>query len=297
MNNFSLSQDGIFIKKSFISPKIVQDIDRELSILFNRRSINGSQGFIDLSASGYLSLKSNYKKIAFPIMSIRSINLAELSLLVLDQICQNINKKREDFFLTALEIFYEVNDRPLFWHTDNREGMIRAFLYITGGSQESGAYMYMKGTHKRDYFVQHELNSEQLEKLKDKIIICEGLPGDLVISDTVGFHSNCPRINERKVIVFEFQPSKQKLCDYPQSSNFFSSINLSDEVIKNINIFRNNSDLKKTLHAGDMDFFDYNRVQSLEKVYNFISKLHKFINRTNYILINLFKKIKNKFFK
>ena len=98
MNNFSLSQDGIFIKKSFISPKIVQDIDRELSILFNRRSINSSQGFIDLSTSGYLSLKLNYKKIAFPIMSIRSINLAELSLLVLDQTSQQLNKKREDFF-------------------------------------------------------------------------------------------------------------------------------------------------------------------------------------------------------
>jgi hypothetical protein len=292
MNNFSLSKDGIFIKKSFISSKAVEDISSELSFLFNKRAINGSQGFIDLSTSGYLSLKSNYKKIAFPIMSIRSINLAELSLLVLDQTCEQLNKKREDFFLTALEIFYEINDRPLFWHTDNREGMIRAFIYITGGTKNSGAYMHMKGTHKRDYFVQHELNPEQLVKLKDKIIVCEGLPGDLIIADTVGFHSNCPRINERKVIVFEFQSSKKEGGTYPQSSAFFTSTNLSDEVIKNINIFRNKSDLNKTLHASDMDFFDYKRVRSLDKIYNAISVLNKLINRINYILTNLVKKLK-----
>ena len=165
----------------------------------------------------------------------------------------------------------------MFWHTDNRNGMIRAFLYIRGGSVNSGAFKYMKGTHKRDYYIDHKLSLQEVEKLKEKIFVCEGSPGDLVLSDTLGFHGNCPRLKERRVIVFEFQPKNLNENEIESQSNIFlSSKNLTDKVIKNIDVFRNKSNLSKNLHGSDEIFFNYQRVRNFSKIYDLLKNFVKF---------------------
>lgn len=291
MNLLNLDNDGIYIKQSFIPIDIVNKIDKELSFLFNISSIDGSLGYMDLSNN--LRLKSSRKKIVFPDFAIRSVNLPELSLLVLDQITEQLKKNKEDFFLTNISIFSEINPTPMFWHTDNRKGMIRAFLYIRGGNANSGAFKYMKGTHKRDYYIEHKLSFQEVERLKDKIFICEGSPGDLVLSDTLGFHGNCPRLKERRVIVFEFQPKNLNENEIESQSNIFlSSKNLTDEVIKNIDIFRNKSYFSKNLHGSDEIFFNYQRVKSSSKIYYFFKHSVKFIKSIFvFFYVDLLKKL------
>ena len=96
MNLLNLDNDGIYIKQSFIPIDIVNKIDKELSFLFNISSIDGSLGYMDLSNN--LRLKSSRKKIVFPDFAIRSVNLPELSLLVLDQITEQLKKIKKIFF-------------------------------------------------------------------------------------------------------------------------------------------------------------------------------------------------------
>ena len=280
----SFKNDGILIKKSFISSKLAKDINQELSLIFKKQSTNGTNGYIDIAR--------NYRKVSFPIFSIKSVNLAELSLTVLDQITGPFEMAREDFFLTNLEIFQEINSEPLFWHTDNRNGMVRAFLYIQGGDENSGAFKYMIGTHRRNYYVKHKLIKSQIEQLKDTIFVAKGSPGDLVIADTVGFHANCPRTKLRRIIVFEFQP-RAKIAN--QSSIFLSSTNLSEEVINNINVFRNRSSESEFLHGTDFDFFGHKATKTNEKIYRIAQILVRNSNRADRFLNCVLSKLK--FFK
>jgi hypothetical protein len=288
MSNLTLDKDGVSFVRSFLSKDLADKLNSELSFLFSQRSINGSMGYIDLSNSGYLSLNSSYSKIAFPTLSIKSLNILELSLSVLDLVAKELEKNKKDYHLTSLEVFEEKNPTPLYWHTDNRKGMIRCLLYILGGDTNSGSYMYMKGTHKRDYNIKHILPDEQVNKLKDKIYICEGRPGDLILSDTLGFHANRPRLKKRRVIIFEYQPSEQAVG--PQSNIFLSSSFLTDEIIKNIDVFRNKAKESNSLHGNDVDFFNVEK-NRYHTIYGFITLIEKSVNRLKYIINKIVKKI------
>ena len=139
----SLKSDGISITTKFLSDEACNLINEELDILYSPShfSINGYLGHV---------LNTNTTKtIALPTASIKSINLLELAVNIAEQI-QKEDPIPEHRILSALEIWQEENQPvPLFWHTDNREGMVRAFIYLEGGRDDSGAFRYMKGTHKR----------------------------------------------------------------------------------------------------------------------------------------------------
>lgn len=42
-------------------------------------------------------------------------------------------------------------------HTDNNSGMFRCFIFLNGADKLSGASKYIRGSHRRDFFVKHKL--------------------------------------------------------------------------------------------------------------------------------------------
>jgi hypothetical protein len=83
--------------------------------------------------------------------------------------------------------------------------------------------------------VHHKLSELDEEKMRDKIVTLVGTAGDLVVFDSFGFHANCPRIKERRVLMFEFQVSDSN--EYPRSSIALLSCNLTDKVVEALDLF------------------------------------------------------------
>ena len=257
-SKLNLRDDGISITTKFLSDESSNLINQELDVLYSPSH---------LSLNGYLGHVFNNntaKTIALPTASVRSINLLELAIDIAEQI-QKEDPIDEHRVLTALEIWQEKNQPvPLFWHTDNREGMIRAFIYLEGGEENSGAFKYMKGTHKRrdeimgscaedckdhSEFYHNKLTDEQITNEKHNIIIANNGPGAMAIAYTEGFHGNLPRINRRRILMYEFQPYSK--FDYPRSDIYLPSSLLSEKVRDNINLFVNSPEQSPQFYGTD----------------------------------------------
>ena len=260
MTNMTLNLrlDGISTVENFLTPAQVQKINTELDRIFSpgHLSINGYLGHVFGTA--------NLKSVALPTASIRSVNLLELAVDI-NNILNEQDRLHEERVITALEIWQEENQPiPLFWQTDNREGMVRAFIYIKGGHDNSGAFRYMKGTHlrkeeilsqmspelsKENKYYNNKLSEEQVETEKDNIITVNSGAGTLTLAYTEGFHCNQPRIDQRRVIMMEFQPKSKE--DYPRSEIYLASSQLTEKVLSNISIFENKP--QKTPHYYGTD--------------------------------------------
>jgi hypothetical protein len=221
---------GLQIIPNFLSPETLQTINAELDGLFARPSINGSLYSIFLG--------QNYQEVMIPSINVRSVNLLEIALGMRDAMKKVSSRVRDgQYRLTDIEIFSErKNPQPLFWHTDNRPGMLRAQIYLRGGQSRSGAFQYMLGTHRRDYFVKHKLSAQQISDLQDKVFDCIAPEGSLVLFDPVGFHAKRPNIEERRSLFFEIQP---RGVDYAKGNAFLYSANLSATVRNNLDFFVN----------------------------------------------------------
>ena len=191
-----LQKDGIYIEDNFLSLKQCEDLNNELDTIFSPEhlSVNVYMGPVIWT--------STLKRVALPTASIRSINLIELAIETanLIQLHDPISEHR---ILSALEVWQEENQPvPLFWHTDHREGMIRAFFYIEGGTEMSRAFKYMKGTHKRknqilgisatnkkseSNYYHNKLSHEKIAQESSNIVIANNGPGALVVAYTEGF--------------------------------------------------------------------------------------------------------------
>ena len=253
-----LQKDGIAIFEDYLSENDRSSINKELDKLFSpaHLSLNGYLGHV----FGTTKLKS----IALPTASIKSLNLLEhaIDIANLIQAADPIDEQR---VLTALEIWEEVNQHiPLFWHTDNREGMIRAFIYIEGGKVDSGAFKYMKGTHKRrneilgqkaedsqdnSEFFHNKLTEKQVQSEADNIVVADNGPRSMAIAYTEGFHGNFPRIKRRRVIMFEFQPLSK--FNYPRSEIYIPSSLLSRKVQQNLQLFANQAENSPQYYGTD----------------------------------------------
>jgi hypothetical protein len=238
-------KDGIIVFDGFIEAISLSRINAELDKLMASASLNGSAGCVWLS--------NDYKTLAVPTYLLRSVNLLEIAIKIHDKFRHLPKYCKENYVLTNIEFFEEKNTTPLIWHTDNRLGMLRAFLFLEGGRVDSGALKYMKGSHVRDYYVEHELDLHRIHELQSTISIAEAREGSVVLADTMGFHSNQPRVKKRRVIVFEFQP---KNSNYPRSPIALGSFHLSQEVIKNIALFQN--DANPNLHNHGADYLLFN---------------------------------------
>jgi len=239
-----LGERGIAICPGFLTEPELEALNKEITDLLERPSINGAISGI-FHTRGY-----DHREVLFPASSIHSINLLELALDVRDLfVREQPELASQNLKLTNLEIFSEEGNRePLFWHTDNRNGMVRAMIYLTGGEDRSGKFQFMVGTHKRDYYVEHKLTDDQIKKLSHTIFDCSGAPGALMLFDSVGFHAKKVCIENRRTIMIEFQPEG---AAYKKSNIVFSSFNLSDRVMKNIEFLDNGFQVDGSTHGLD----------------------------------------------
>ena len=122
---------------------------------------------------------------------------------VIKTLDKNINQS--DYELTNIDILKD-NNNELMWYTDNTKNMYRAFIYLQGGSDTTGAFRQMIGTHSRDYTINHELDETTItqKNLNEKIVTCDYPVGSLIISDINGFHSNCKKETPRIIVIFDF---------------------------------------------------------------------------------------------
>lgn len=218
--------NGIKIIKNFLKKEITDKINDEIDKYLETPVCNSN-------IRGFSILSPYVKEISLPIVSINSSNLMELACLVLDQF--KIVKKIEDYILTNIQIFSEKkNKTPLFWHTDQRKGMLRAQIYLRGGKKDSGGFQYMEGTNNFNHQVTHKLSKKEIDEMKDLIVDCSGEEGDLILFDSFGFHAKHPCVQERRTIMFEFQNKNSK---FVKSHLLIDNQKLSPTVINNLKFF------------------------------------------------------------
>lgn len=224
-SELDLCRDGVRFIKNFLDANTLNLLNSELDALFCDLSFNKN-----VSASARIG--KNLFEVTSPI-SIHSINLLELGVDI-----HNIIKSHglgKDLILTNLEIFRELNnDKYLPFHTDERQGMYRAQIYLKGGGESSGGFKYIAGTHNLNHTVQHHLSREEVRKCKPFIYDLAGNPGDLIVFDSFGFHAKDACIWERRTIMFEFQ---ERGSTYVKSSLKIDNRKLTPKVVDNFPLF------------------------------------------------------------
>lgn len=225
-----LEVDGAAVVKGFLDLGQIERMNAELDSVFSTPVFNQSH-------RGFVWRNPTLKSIS-SLSCIRNFNLLELAIDVFHRTIPPGRQPR--MILTNLEIFSEHNNRkPLYWHTDQRRGMIRAQIYLRGGGVRSGGFLYMRGTHKVDHTIEHKLTPHEIEQFKDTIMDCSGTPGDLVVFDSFGFHAKTVCIEERRTIMFEFQNVDSP---YVKSSIELNNSQMSPKVIEQFSLFRQAED-------------------------------------------------------
>ncbi|MBN4078011.1 hypothetical protein JYT29_01635 [Nitrospina gracilis] len=229
-----LSEDGISIIENFILKDTLIKINKELDLILSKYSFNG--GLFSTKISDWRA-KRQLLECTVPGL-ICSVNIFEIVIDVAEQFKRQFDQfHTEDYVLTSLSIFSEKeNPFPLFWHTDNRDGMVRAIIYLKGGKDNSGKFMYMKGTHNRKYYVEHKLSNEKYIELQERVFDCTAPEGSLIIFDSKGFHAKKETIEERRVMMIEFHPRKKQ---WTKERILLPSNHITEKVIRNINLFAN----------------------------------------------------------
>jgi hypothetical protein len=237
----TLIEEGYTIRRKFFSDEELSRINSEIDFAFSKNSINGSLGGV------FTCLRNYPRRLLLPSLQIRKANLFEISLDIMEQVGLCVG----EFNLTAIQVFDDVDIIPLFWHTDHRIGTYRAFLYLEGGSENSGALRYAAGSHRTTHSVKHNISESDVIRAWPDLKNLNGEPGDLAVIDINGFHANCPRIAKRRVIVFEFQP---RGSTYPKATVVMPDYYMSDRVVKNIDFFRLGRREMPNEHGDDSDF-------------------------------------------
>ena len=225
------NEEGYGVITNYLPEDTVKKINQELDEIFYQILFNGFN-------KGSITLDQTYSReaITTPCINIKSINLMELIIDVFNLVVDDDKKK--NYIVSSIMIFTEKkNSSPLKFHTDLRKGMYRAQIYLKGGDKNSGGFRYIKKSHNFNHGVSHELSDTELEKYRKDIIDLTGTEGDLIIFDSFGFHGKYPCLNERRNILFEFQPIDS---DYPKTQIDFNGSLISNKVLSNLNIFMHN---------------------------------------------------------
>lgn len=226
-HNLSYMNDGISLVNGFISYDETKILNDELDYLFSKKSVNGS--LREIKVNKHTSI------INMPTLAVRSINLLELCLSVKREL-EKHDKKFNSYVNTGIEIRQDSRQPALPWHTDNRNGMVRAMIYIGIDKKKSGIFRYMKKSHKRDFYVEHHLSKQEIEAHTADIVNCDVPEGTLILFDSFGFHGRKECLGKRRIIMFEFQA---KNSNSPISAVPLSSRILTDNVLSHLSVFLN----------------------------------------------------------
>ncbi len=234
-------ENGIFARKNFLSLEKVNKILEDCENIFQNKLDNSALG-----AQATTFFPGLYS-ISCPTLSI-NFNFLELAIDIFDVIKtldKNINQS--DYELTNIDILKD-NNNELMWHTDNTTNMYRAFIYLQGGSDTTGAFRQMIGTHSRDYTISHELDETTIiqKNLNEKIVTCDYPVGSLIISDINGFHSNCKKETPRIIVIFDFIKKKSS---YNKSIIPIKANHLTQKVLENLDLFKCNGSEENRNHG------------------------------------------------
>lgn len=261
-DELSFTNDGVSFVNGIMSQNDVKILNDELDFLFSKKSKNGALGAITVSPTT--------TSLMMPTLSVRSLNLLELSLSVKDELGK-CNEIYHSYVNTLIEIIQESKQPPLNFHTDNRKGMIRAMIYIDVDKDKSGMLRYIKGTQNRDFFVKHHLTTQQVEDYSQDVVNCDVPVGTLILFDSFGFHGREKCLGKRRCILFEFQP---KNSTFAKSAVPLSSRNLTANVVKNLPVFLN--DASEYNHGGD---YYYRNPPLTNIILRIIRKLMRILNK------------------
>lgn len=223
-------EDGLQVKYNFFSTEILEKLRVECEHLFSNTQLMGPNYSVRLSKT--------VLEIPQPTSKLTSVNLLEVAI----DISEEIKKLGFENYKFAHVALYkeEKNPTPLVWHSDMRNGgLIRAQICIKGGDLNSGAFQYIKGTHK---IADGKFSPPEgfLETFKNELITCNKPNGSLFLINTLGYHSKCACNETRISFMFDFLPSDY-FINTPNdcvSDILLSSSRLSDKVIENIELFR-----------------------------------------------------------
>ena len=110
--------------KQFVDQPTVDRLASEMQSLFSKPLLNKR-------SRTSVWLVSGVKELAVPT-ALRSLNLLELCLDVRAALGDVISS---EMIVTNLQVFSDVGVGDYFWHTDQRKGMLRALLYVQGGTR------------------------------------------------------------------------------------------------------------------------------------------------------------------
>ena len=235
------SEDGCFVASDLIAQDVISALNSELDALFDLPSRDGY-------APGSVEISPVTRAIASPVVNVTSLNLLEFAVEVFDELKLQMNEPLDTYVVTAISVFSEIgNHKPLFYHTDLRRGMYRAQIYLRGGSLGSGAFKYIRGSHRFTFAPgSHRMTDEEMQPLLYDEVIFDGGEGSTVVFDSYGFHGKDICVQERRSIMVEFQERDSLSV---KGKIEFDTSHLTDRVLESVQLFRAASD-PETYAAG-----------------------------------------------
>jgi len=225
--------DGIEISKPLLSATELEHLNLEIDDLAQFVTLNGH--------FGRTYVNDRHSTLAFPAL-IKSVNLFALLSRSIDFMKQAIpDFEAQQYVVTDVDFWFDEKcDDYLFWHRDcDKEGaIIRCFICVQGGEEDSGKFRYMRGSHKindHDY----RLSDEQVAKLTPAIVDCNDAAGALIFCDVKGYHSRFPITNGiRRTIYFQLHSKTRTTTDDITASRILlPSSSITPDVLKNLDYF------------------------------------------------------------
>jgi hypothetical protein len=252
----SFLESGLKIHNNWLKTDILDKLNEELDYYFSDISMNAS-----IRAQFYDPTTLIFDHVNF----LSSVNIYELMVdLVEEWKLYYPEFDSKEYILTRISFKDERGaPDPILWHTDQHAGTLRNIIYLKGGKKDSGLFRLMVGTHNIKHNIDFAMTKEEVEFYSNLIHDCEAPAGSALFFDAKAFHSNYPRVNQRRSIILTWLPKNQKLSEsrIPLSSN-----NLSERVIKNIRYFANPD--YKFFKIKDYDF-NPPRVAPLGKAFKY----------------------------
>ena len=249
IDDLRFRQDGIEIHRGFVARSTVDELSQELDAAFERPILNRRRATSIWLADGL--------KVAALPTAFKAVNLLEVCVDIRARIPPESGR---NLIVTNLQVFADSHTENRYWHTDRRRGMVRAMLYLKGGGESSGGFLYMRGTHDLDHLVDHTLEDHEISLLGDRIVHCTGEPGDLVLFDSFGFHSKGNCLEDRVIAMFEFQPRDS---DFKKASVDLNTRSLTPHVMEQIGLFSPGT-LEETYGDHGIDVYQNNDWSSVQ---------------------------------
>ena len=254
VDELEFCQDGVQIFRSFLPRNLIFELNEELDLLFKDFAINKR-----LNSSAIIN---RYLSQLTQASTLNSINVLEIGIDIFNLIKDKV--ELSNYIITNIEIFSEKNNPNILpFHTDERRGMIRAQIYLKGGASQSGGFKYIQGTNQLEHSVKHHLSSSEITECNKWIHNIYGDLGDLVIFDPWGFHGKDICVNERRTILFEFQP---KDSNYVKASIYINNRKITHKVIDHFHLFLAGKESTYGTHGIEFIENDYRSFRMIKTI-------------------------------